>query len=478
MNRLLFSLTLSAALLSPSVSATAAPSSPRKPLASSGKKTVERVPLLLKEETPKEFLGENCSITLERAFERTLATDQSIRIAYSGIRKANLRPWSALTRLGPSLTGNLGYQTGSRYSQVDPLIETTRTDTVSRSASLTFVQPLFDPTAIPAFKNGRLAAQSARLQYQYTIRETLFGVVQAYYDVLKQQSLVSVNRVTETLAKEQLDQAQNRFEVGDVARIDVLRAQATLEDARNQTILSQGSLDIARNTLSNILNLGGETNFVLTEPEKAPEGETPYELALKQAYAGREDLKMSLIAVEQERTFRQELLASYSPRVSAQASAQWGSSNGPGSGRNEAQVGVINVQVPFLTGGQREIDIRNAGHLINEAQLRVENTSKAIETDVKVAWIHVNTGRKSLEALRASVAASEQNYADLKSQYEAGAATSLDVQVALRELSNSRTALTNQIYDYQIAVRNFERAQAIFEQSRVHRKSGLPLIQS
>ncbi len=440
------------------------------------KKTVERA-IKLADETPEAFLGSERVITLERAFERALGTDQSIRLAYYAIRRANLRPWRALTTLGPSLTGNMSYQSSSRYSLTDPAVEWSRTDTVNRSAGITFVQPLFDPTVIPAYRHGKLTARSARLQYQYTIRETLFGVAQAYYNVLKQQRLVEVNQITEQLAQEQLEQAKARYEVGEVARIDVLRAQATLEEARHQVILSKGNLEVAKNTLSNILNLGGDTNFTLKEPANFPAPGLSFEEALRQAYANREDLKISLLAVEQEKMARQELIASYSPRITAQASAQWGSVSGANSGRNEVHAGVISVQMPFLTGGQREIDIRNAGHLIREAEIRVENTAKAIEADVKEAWVNVTAGQKSLEALSATVAASEQNYADIKSQYEAGTATSLDVQVALKELSNARAMLTNQFYDLQIALRDFERAKGTLEQERVHRKSGLPLIQ-
>jgi len=90
---------------------------------------------------------------------------------------------------------------------------------------------------------------------------------------------------------------------------------------------------------------------------------------------------------------------------------------------------------------------------------------------VKLAWVHANTGRRALEALRASVEASEQNYNDVKSQYEAGTAMSLDLQVALRELNNARTLLTNQLYDYQIALRDLQRAQALFEAARVDKKA-------
>jgi len=180
---------------------------------------------------------------------------------------------------------------------------------------------------------------------------------------------------------------------------------------------------------------------------------------------------VSAIAIKQDIEKRNEVLAEYAPRVVAEGSTQWTSSSGSGSGRTHVTSGVISVQVPFLTGGQREIDLISAGHQINITRLNHEDTGKAIESDVKNAWIQVKTGREALKALRAEVEAATTNYNDLRSQYEAGTVTSLDVQSALRDLNNSRTLLTNQVYDYQIALRDLQRAEAVFEQKRVQKKS-------
>ena len=88
---------------------------------------------------------------------------------------------------------------------------------------------------------------------------------------------------------------------------------------------------------------------------------------------------------------------------------------------------------------------------------------------MKVAWVNVQTGREALKALTADVEASTQNYTDLEAQYQAGASTSLDAQTALRDLNNSRTLLTNQVYDYQIALRDLKRAEAEFQKERVEK---------
>jgi len=404
-------------------------------------------------------------ITLEQAYDITLASDQSIRIAWYEIRKANLLPWSAVAKLGPQLTGNAS-SSGDRSSSTT-MSSNAYGATDTQSGGLTYTQPLFDPSVFPAYRYGRLSSKAAKLQYQFTVRQTLFGVAQAYYNALKQQKLVAVNQQTVDLANEQLKTAKARFDAGAVARIDVLRARATLEDAHNTLIQSQGVLDTARDTLSNILNLGGKTDFILSEPPVESDLGTPFDDLLKTAYDNREDFKVSSIAVDQQIALKGEVVAEYGPKIVAQASTQWNHNTGDSTGRTYDKSAVISVQMPFLTGGQREIDLITANHQISEARLNLEKSTKSVESDIKTAWISVQTGREALKALTAEVEASTQNYTDSQAQYQAGTATSLDAQTALRDLNNARTLLTNQIYDYQIALRNLKRAEAAFQRERV-----------
>src|SRR5512137_958235 len=165
------------------------------------------------------------SLTLEQAYDRALETDQTIRSAAIEIQKARLLPWSALTRQAPRVLGNASYAKPEHEIATNVLVATKRAD-------LTVELPLLDLTVFPAFRAGKLSAQSAQLAHQFTVRNVLFGVTTAYYDVLKQQRVVEVNQQTLELARGQFDLAQKRFNVGDVIKTDVLRARVTVERAQ------------------------------------------------------------------------------------------------------------------------------------------------------------------------------------------------------------------------------------------------------
>ncbi len=415
-------------------------------------------------------------ITLDEAYDLTLASDQSIRIAFLEIRKANLLPWSALTRLGPSLTGSGNFDRSQTRSTGGTIVTSTdngtfitsptTTNAQQRGARLSFQQTLVDFTVFPAYHLGKLSARSARLEYQFTVRQTLFGVAQAYYAVLKDQSVVAINQQTVDLAGQQLDLSRKRYNAGDVARLDVSRARATLEDARNTLIQSQNTLAVDRNVLANILNLGGDVNFKLAEPPAAPVVDAPFETVLNNAFTRREDFLAAKIAIDQDIARRNEIIGEYAPRIVAQTSE--GLTDYPGLTRdNRVWDATLSVQMPFLTGGQRELDLITANHQINETRLNFEKTKKSLQEEVKNAWLQVGTLQASLVALRAEVEANVQNYNDLQAQYQAGSATSLDVQAALRDLNNSRTMLTGQVYAFQVALRDLQRAQADFQEGRV-----------
>ena len=404
------------------------------------------------------------SISLEEAYDRTLASDQSIRIAYTEIRKANLLPWSALTKFGPRI--NAGYSI-HHTETTTPYYNPSLSVNDAQNANISLNQPLIDFTFFPAYRLGKLTVNADRLQYQLTIRNVLFGVAKAYYEVLKQQKIVDLDKTLLDLANNQLKLSQNQYDAGAVSKVDILRAESSVESARQNLITDQNLLELDRNTLSNTLNLHGkDRQFDLVQPKDAPEQIRSFEDELARAYANREDIKVGEIAIKQSKEARKEVLGQYAPTVSAQLAQNWNTNNSAAS-RSDAWGAALTVQVPIFTGGQREIDLKAAGYNINEAGINLESTQKNAESDVKTTWLEVENLRETLVSLKAQVQSNEQNYQDLQNQYLAGAATSLDTQTALIALANSRTNLITQTYQYQVALRDLDRAGAAFQNRRV-----------
>jgi outer membrane protein TolC len=127
----------------------------------------------------------------------------------------------------------------------------------------------------------------------------------------------------------------------------------------------------------------------------------------------------------------------------------------------------VTVSLPILTGGQREIDLRTAGEQVDEDQLNRDKIAKTVEAAVRQAWLNAHSLRESLDALRIQVDAARESYRDEEHEYEAGTAASVDVLVALVNLNTSENSLAEQVYLYQVALRNLEQAAGVFQQQRV-----------
>lgn len=404
-------------------------------------------------------------LTLDQAYDKALATDQSIAIAAAEAGKAALEPRSALVRMMPTLTGNAGATRNDRNGS--GTTGTSNGVTSNGSASITLDQPLIDLSLAPAIRRGKLISESARLQYLNAIRQTLFAVTTAFYDVLEQERIVAVDLEAVKLAEENVTIADKRAKAGAVTRTDVLRATASLEENRRSLIVSQSTLDLKRNILANILNLGPRRDFILVEPAAASGTDPEFNVLLNVAYAHREDLKATELIIQQQIERKEEIKGQYGPKLGAQLSAS-STSASQDRGSNEWQAG-FSVRMPFMTGGQRKLDLKGADYDIQQAKLTFDQQRKAVQEEVMNAWVEVRTLRETIVALQAQVNAAEQSYKDIQSQYSAGLAKSIDVLAELKSLNAARKDLAVQTLGLQLALKRLDVVSGVFQEQRVQK---------
>jgi outer membrane protein len=338
-------------------------------------------------------------LSLDEAYDRALATDQNLQIAYEEIQKSDLLSWSALTRIGPRITGNGGYskpQQNLTSTTTGPVLaETWRAD-------ITVQQPLLDSTVFAAYRAGKLSAQAARLTRAHLARSVLLGVTRAYYNVLKKQRVVAVIRQSLELAQQQLDLAQNRSRAGEVTRTDVLRAQVTVERGRRALVTDENDLDLAQKVLGNALNLKSPAGFLVLDPPPYPTDTLPLDALQQLAAAKRDDVRAAGLAIDQGRQHERETRAQYLPRLVALWNDQWLDPETFSSRNNFWQAGLA-LQWPLIAGGQREVDLKRTQHETKQSELSRENLIKAVALEVDDAWLSVQTLAQSLKALEAEV---------------------------------------------------------------------------
>src|SRR5690606_20623060 len=121
----------------------------------------------------------------------------------------------------------------------------TDTRTTNRGWGVALSQPLFDLPAWFDFKRGREISRQALAQLGADQQDLIVRTADAYFSVLRARDNLQVAQAEERAAKRQLDQAQQRFDVGLIAITDIHEARAAFDASVAVRIGEDGNLATA-----------------------------------------------------------------------------------------------------------------------------------------------------------------------------------------------------------------------------------------
>ena len=408
-------------------------------------------------------------MALEEAYQLAVVNEEQVAIAARELAKAKLLPWRAVALMAPR--GDIG---GAYSRNKDEIAFNAPPEARSLFGGSSVIrprnnwlstfqvtQPLIEPSFFPSWRLGKDAVREEEERYEFTVRGVLFGVAQAYYEVLRFEAQVKVAQDTLKLAQEELKRAHVRFRVGEVTKTDILRAEVAVERASRALVVDRNRLKLARTVLARTVGLS-ETVGVL-EPTPPQAVENDYTGLLDRAYAQRQDLRAQNLAVRVARERKNLVLTRYFPQVDAQFSYPRLDPE-TFADRDEFWTLFVNLRWPLFDGGNRELDLLEANETLSQTELRVTELEKEIRVEVREALLSVETLHATLETLHKEVALARENYEMTSKQYRVGLSTSLDVNTALNTLNQVRTQLIDQTYTYQVALLNLDNAVGVFAQ--------------
>ena len=105
--------------------------------------------------------------------------------------------------------------------------------------------------------------EESGLQQERSEQALKLQVVQAFYAALLNEQGVQVAEEGVRLAENHLALAKARFDAGTAARLDVLRAEVELANARARLIRMKATVEVGYQTLRTVLSLPSGTRFRL-----------------------------------------------------------------------------------------------------------------------------------------------------------------------------------------------------------------------
>jgi outer membrane protein TolC len=366
--------------------------------------------------------------------------------------------------------------------------------TFTTGLTATYTQPLLRGLFIDQTRQNIQITQINREISEETLRatvtQTLANVRSAYWDLVFARNAVDVAQRALQLADKLVEDNRARVEVGTLAPLDIVQAEAEAATRRQALALAEATLQTAELTLKRYVVSGTEDPLWRQElrPIDLPSLEpapADIEGAVRHALERRTDLitaRKNLQSSDvQLRYFRNNTL----PEVDL--SASYGSQGIGGTQITRAGLGsstivntvpggysdalrlltnrdypTWNIQTTVsynLFGSQADAQFARARLQKTQAQTRLRALELQVATEVTNAALSVQSNLKRVEAAVAARELAEKRLEAEQSKFEVGMSTNFFVVQAQRDLRDAQNSELRALADYRKSLVVFERVQ-------------------
>ena len=330
-----------------------------------------------------------------------------------------------------------------------------RATTIERNtgvASLSASQPIWTggrvKSAVEASEADVLAGRENLRRVEMTVLQT---VITAYVDVRRDMQSLAIRQENVAVLQRALEEAQARFDVGEITRTDVAQAEARLSAAQAALAQAQAQLSISRANYA--AAVGQNPTDLAPEPPMAP----LLPATVEQAFDSAENNNAQLRAAEYtEQGSRARLAAAKADRLPSLAATGGLSLSGrldpfePKAYSRTTTVGA-RLSVPIFTGGLTSSRIRAAAERNNADRISVETARRAALQQTTQAWSQTLAARAGVTSNDAQVRATRIAAEGTREEQRVGLRTTLDVLNAEQEYRNAQLAYVSAQRDEYVA---------------------------
>jgi outer membrane protein len=286
-----------------------------------------------------------------------------------------------------------------------------------------------------------------------SVKQTYYGVLQAKRnrdvaaDVIKQFQL-------------HLDQAKGFYEVGTAARIDVIKAEVDLSNAKLSLINAENAFKIAWVNLNNAMGAPDAPAYSIEDNLAFQPYAITLDEATTRAFDNRPDL-WSTIAKRQAAEENVSLQRSgYFPVLSGSAGYTQvgpGENVPPTQSQNTWNAGVT-VTFPIFSGFLTSHQVAEARSNLYVLRANEESLRQQILLDVRQAYLNLQAAEASISTTNLTQQQAKENLDLANGRYAAGVGSPIEVSDAFATYVTAQANYTGSLYNYKIAQASLEKA--------------------
>jgi outer membrane protein TolC len=367
---------------------------------------------------------------------------------------------------------------------------------LASNISASYTQPLLRNFKIDGTRQQLLVSQKNREisdeQLRQSIALTTRNVRNAYYDLMYTVGNLNVQRQSLELAQQSLKDNRARVEIGTMAPIDIVQAEAEVAQREESVILAEAAISRAEDRLRALVFNPALPDFwrLRIEPTEQVQFRpvaVDTDSAVANALQRRTDLGQRRKQLEANdvniRYFKNQTLPDVNASLTYFSQAIGGTSfiRDPASGFPGTIVGqleksysstlqtmfagdfptwTLQMQISYPIGqANSEASLARARLQDQQYRRQIQSQELQVATQIREYGRQVTTNTKRVEATRASRVLAERRLEAEEKKFQAGMTTSFLVFQAQRDLNQARNNELQALVDYVKSTVDFEAAQ-------------------
>lgn len=332
-------------------------------------------------------------------------------------------------------------------------------------------QPLYTGGQVSGSMQSARSRVTAAHQVERQLRQTITAQVETlFYDYLLAAELARVRQLALQRARSNQRQVNALRRAGRANRFEWTRAGVQVSAAESDSIESANDLALAIIDLKDIIGLDLSRPVTMgtgfRDTSIRPAGQTVDELV--QEALRRRPERLQLLALSKQYEGDERVArAGARPRLDLVAVGQvnlqddaFSSVTDGDKWRRSWSTGLA-LSVPIFDGMRSRARVSQAQEARRRVQLQAEQLDRAIEREVRRAWMDVNETGQRLQARQGSVGQARLGLDDAEARYRAGAGTQLEVLDAQLSLLQAESEYARVRRDQSVALVDLERAVGV-----------------
>ncbi len=307
------------------------------------------------------------------------------------------------------------------------------------SASISVTQNIFrGGQIIGRFRQAQYAREASYGDLLATEQMVLLNAATAYFNLLRDEAIVRLNRNNVGVFRERLLETRNRFRVGEGTRTLIAFAEAQLSNARTMLASAEERYVAAQLAYRRVIGRDPRGKLILPRLPRLP-GNKEEVFAL-----ARKNHPVLLAARERYNVARLAKITAYGlflPSVSLEAQYAQGEELSDSTNKTTNLSVTGRVALPIFRGGSSFATIRKAAHEAERARFGLLDQTRQIDEMVANAWQGLRTARAQIASATEEVRARRIALAGVRQEQRLGTGTFLDSLDAAQDYLNAQVSL-------------------------------------